>query len=79
MRRSDRIKEALVVTDIIPFWLPLAFGAKVTLKFVIWPAGKMNGMLVPATWNPLPLTMTCEIARSDPPEFGCSPEARCRN
>jgi hypothetical protein len=69
LRRSDGIREALVVTDIIPFWFPIAVGAKVTLKFVVWPAGKMNGRLVPATWNPLPLTMTCETVRSDPPEL----------
>jgi hypothetical protein len=69
LRRSDGITEALVITDIIPFWFPLAVGAKVTLKFVVWPAGKMIGRLVSATWNPLPLTMTCETVRSIPPEL----------
>ena len=69
LRRSDGIREALVVTDIIPFWFPLACGTKVTLRFVVWPAGKINGRLIPATWNPLPLTLTCETVRSDPPEL----------
>jgi len=28
LRRFDGIWEALVVTDVIPFWLPLAFGVR---------------------------------------------------
>ena len=66
---SDAVGEALVVTDIVPLWFPLVFGVKVTLKFVLWLAGSVNGRFIPSTWNSFPLTATCEIVRSDPPEL----------
>jgi hypothetical protein len=65
----DATREALVVTDIVPLWFPLVFGVKVTLKFVLWLAGSVNGRFIPPTWNSFPLTATCEIVRSDPPEL----------
>ena len=65
----EATREALVITDIVPFWFPLLFGVKVTLKFVLWFAGSVNGRFIPLTWKPFPLTATSEIVRSVPPEL----------
>jgi hypothetical protein len=43
---TDRVG-ALEVTESVPFALPPAVGAKVTLKEKLWPALKVTGGVIP--------------------------------
>jgi hypothetical protein len=61
--------DAFDVTVALPLAVPEEAGVKVTLKFVLWPALKVNGRLIPFTLNPLPLAVTPEIVTLVPPLF----------
>jgi len=41
--------EALELSERVPLELPLAVGAKVTLKVYVWPAFKVTGGAIPLT------------------------------
>jgi hypothetical protein len=62
-------REALLVSEITPARVPLARGAKVTVKFRVWPGSRVEGRLRPLVAKSLLLATTCEIVRLVPPEL----------
>jgi len=46
------------VTVTVPVALPLAVGLKLTVNVVLCDAARVNGVVIPLTENPLPLTAT---------------------
>ena len=48
---------ALLTTETFPFADPPVFGAKVTLKFVLWPADSVKGRLSPLRLKPAPVVV----------------------
>jgi hypothetical protein len=61
--------EAVEVMLTAPLAAPLVVGEKSTVKDVLWPAFNVKGKASPLTLNPLPLAVTAEIVRLDPPEL----------
>jgi hypothetical protein len=61
--------EAVEVMLTAPLAAPLVVGEKSTVKGVLWPAFNVMGKASPLTLNPLPLSVTAEIVRLDPPEL----------
>jgi hypothetical protein len=53
--------EASDVIVTVPLALPAAWGAKATVKAVIWPAFKVNELAIPLISKPTPLAKICEI------------------
>jgi len=47
---------ALLTIEMLPTTLPVAWGAKVTLKEVLCPGVRVNGKARPLTLNPAPAT-----------------------
>ena len=60
---------ALLSSEILPVTLPVAVGAKVTLKDVLWPVVSVSGIDGPLMLKPAPATLACEIVRLDVPVF----------
>ena len=58
--------EAIVT---VPDALAVDAGVKVTLKVVLWPAVKVNGVVMPLRANPLPAIVALLIVTLDPPLF----------
>ena len=48
---------ALLTTDKLAVALPVAVGAKVTLKVVVWPAVRVKGKEIPLVLKPDPVTV----------------------
>lgn len=61
--------EALLVSEITPVRVPIARGAKVTLKLKVWPGSRVEGRLRPLVAKSLLLATTCNIVRLAPPEL----------
>lgn len=61
--------EAFEATEIVPWALPLDFGAKMTLKVMLFPSAKLSGRFRPVRLNPPPVMVACEIVTLDSPEF----------
>jgi hypothetical protein len=61
--------EALPVSEMTPVRVPLARGAKVTVKFMLWLGSRVKGRLRPLVAKSLLLARTCEITRLVPPEL----------
>ena len=59
--------DAFEVIVTLPVAAPVAWGANVTVKVVLWDAPSANGGVIPLSWNPGPLIDTCEILTLDPP------------
>ena len=53
--------EASDVIVTVPLALPVACGAKATVKAVFWPAFKVNELAFPLISKPSPLAEICEI------------------
>ena len=65
---SDSVEsEAVEVMVTAPLALPLASGAKATVKVVLCEAFRVNGVVTPLSWNPAPLTDAWEISTLAPP------------
>ena len=62
-------REALPVSEMTPVRVPLARGAKVTLKFTLWLGCRVTGRLRPVVAKSLELARTCKITRLVPPEL----------
>jgi hypothetical protein len=52
---------ASLVTETLPLTDPVVVGAKVTVKVVLCPAVKLNGVVSPLVVKPTPVTISCEI------------------
>jgi len=50
--------EAFEVTVSVPLTAPLAVGSKLMLKEVLWPAGRVRGVVIPLTLNSVLLEET---------------------
>ncbi len=62
--------EALLVIETRPLTLPAAWGANVTLKFLLWPAVRVTGGLIPLRVKPAPPVMFAWlIVTLEPPEL----------
>lgn len=59
--------EAFEVMVTPPLALPAESGVNVTLKFAVWPAASVSGVVIPLKLNPAPLIATCEIVTLEPP------------
>jgi hypothetical protein len=65
---TDTPELALSVTPKLPVELPPA-EAKATVNVTLWPAAKVNGGAIPLKLNPVPLEVSCETVKDEPPEF----------
>ena len=60
---------ALLMTATLPVTLPVAAGAKVTFKVVVWPGVRVVPVGTPLALKPAPETLMFEIATLELPEF----------
>ena len=51
----------------LPLAAPLALGEKTTVNEVLWPEFSVTGSVSPPKLNPVPLAVTAETVRLDPP------------
>lgn len=51
----------------LPMTVPVAFGAKVTLKVVLWPAARVSGKVRPLMLKPVPVTVSHVIFKLELP------------
>jgi hypothetical protein len=56
-------------SEIEPVTAPAPVGVKTALNVALLPAGIVKGALRPLIWNPLPVTVPCEITRFAVPPF----------
>jgi hypothetical protein len=56
-------------SEIEPVTAPAPVGVKTALNVALLPAGIVRGALRPVMWNPLPVTVPCEITRFAVPPF----------
>ena len=61
------IQELLVVIETLPVTLPVAVGAKMALKVVLWPAARVSGKESPLMLKPVPVTLSCVIFKLESP------------
>jgi hypothetical protein len=61
--------DAFDVTAILPLKLFADGGVKVTLNDALCPGANINGVVIPAMLNPVPLTVAAEIVAFTPPVF----------
>jgi hypothetical protein len=47
--------DAFEVIVILPVTLPVDAGVNVTVKVALWPAVRVNGVVIPLRLNPVPL------------------------
>jgi hypothetical protein len=66
--------DALLAIARLPVRVPLPWGAKLTLKLVLWPAVSVRGRLSPLIANADPVTVACEIVTLEPPELVSVPD-----
>jgi hypothetical protein len=60
---------ALLTSDTLPVTLPVAAGAKATLKFAVCPTASVKGRVSPLVLKPAPVTVAWEIVRLALPEL----------
>jgi len=60
---------ALLTSETLPVKLPVAAGAKATLKLLDWPTARVSGKVSPLRLNPAPLTVAEEMVRLAVPEL----------
>ncbi len=60
---------AFEATLTVPEALVAVKGANVTLKVVLWPAGKVNGVVIPLNVKPVPVMLALLMVTLDPPEL----------
>jgi hypothetical protein len=60
---------ALLTRETLPVKLPVAAGAKATLKLLDWPTARVSGKVSPLRLNPAPLTVADEMVRLAVPEL----------
>ena len=53
----------------VPLGLPVVWGAKVTVNVFVCDAFRVSGVVMPLSWNPVPLIEACEITTLVPPVF----------
>jgi len=56
-------------SEIEPVTAPAPVGVKTALNVALLPAGIVKGALRPLIWNPVPVTVPCEITRFAVPPF----------
>ena len=61
--------DAFELTVTFPVTAPADAGVNETLKVVLWPEVRVNGVVIPLKLNPLPLIPTCEMVTLVPPVF----------
>jgi hypothetical protein len=67
---TERVEsEAFETMESIPFKVPEDWGAKVMLRFALWPGASVMGILIGVITNPAPDTATWLTTTLDPPEF----------
>src|SRR6266704_2335884 len=54
---------ASLVSVTLPLAVPAACGAKVTVKAIDVPAGRLTGKVSPLRLNPVPVTAACEMVK----------------
>jgi len=54
---------ASLVSVTLPLVVPAACGAKVTVKAIDVPAGRLTGKVSPLRLNPVPVTAACEMVK----------------
>jgi hypothetical protein len=60
---------AVEVTVTVPDAFVAVSGVKVTLKVVLWPAARVNGVVIPLSANPVPEMVALLRVTLEPPEF----------
>lgn len=50
--------DAFDLTVMLPLILAADCGVNVTVKVVLWPATRVNGVVIPLRLNPVPVTLT---------------------
>jgi hypothetical protein len=68
---SDAVVKGLprlsVFIETLPLTLPVAAGANVALKVVVWPPARVSGKTSPLMLKPVPVTVPCVIFKMDVP------------
>ena len=59
--------DAFEVMVTVPLALPAACGANVTENVVLWDGFRVRGVVMPLSWNPVPLTLACDTLTAVPP------------
>src|ERR1700683_1884647 len=49
--------DALLMIEILPESTPVAVGANTAVKFAVWPAESVKGVVIPVTLNPVPVAV----------------------
>ena len=60
--------DALLAIVTVPVAAPATVGSKPTVSVAVWPGFSVNGVLIPATENPAPVTETPLIVTAAPPD-----------
>jgi hypothetical protein len=67
---TERVEsEAFETMERAPLTDPEDWGAKVILRFALWPGASVMGMLTGVIANPAPDTVTWLTTTLEPPEF----------
>ena len=59
--------DASELIERVPFTVPVAFGANMTVKVALWPPPRVTGGLIPVMLKPGPLTAVRDMVTADLP------------